>query len=396
MVILSYQQTVLARKGFFIMFKNDPHPTFHLQNELQSEELLAVIFEYMGKITAETDLDKLLMILADLGKNLVLADRCTVWLHNAESHQLWTIVAHGIERVMIPDKSGFIGHSFSTGESLIVEDAYKDVRFNEAIDRSTGYRTKSVLCIPFRNSEGVVIGAFQAINKMTVSETFTQRDMEVLTLAASYSGKSLESSILRNELIETQREMIETMGEIGESRSQETGNHVKRVAKYSYELAKLAGLSESQARLLKLASPMHDIGKVAIPDTILLKPGLLTNEEFELMKTHTTIGYNVFRHSKRPLLRTAAIISHEHHEKWDGTGYPNKLKGNEIHIFARITAIADVFDALSSERVYKIAWSMEEIKHYLLEQRGKHFDPSLIDLFFENIDIFINIRHKYA
>ena len=112
MVILSYQQTVLARKGFFIMFKNDPQPTFHLQTELQSEELLAVIFEYMGKITAETDLDKLLMILADLGKSLVLADRCTVRLHNSESHQLWTIVAHGIDRVMIPDKSGFIGRSF--------------------------------------------------------------------------------------------------------------------------------------------------------------------------------------------------------------------------------------------------------------------------------------------
>jgi HD-GYP domain-containing protein (c-di-GMP phosphodiesterase class II) len=378
------------------MFKNDPIPTFHPQNELQSEELLAVIFEYMGKITAETDLDKLLMILADLGKSLVLADRCTVWLHNPENHQLWTIVAHGIERVMIPDKSGFIGHSFSTGESIIVKDAYEDARFNEAIDRSTGYRTKSVLCIPFRNSEGVVIGGFQAINKMTVNDTFTKRDMDILSLAASYSGKSLESSILRNELIETQREMIETMGEIGESRSQETGNHVKRVAKYSYVLSKLAGLSETEALLLKLASPMHDIGKVAIPDTILLKPGPLTKEEFELMKTHTSIGYNVFKHSNRQLLRTAAIIAHEHHEKWDGTGYPNGLKEQEIHIFGRITAIADVFDALSSERVYKKAWSMQEIKIYLLEQRGKHFDPSLIDLFLRNIDTFISIRHKYS
>lgn len=378
------------------MFKNDPTPSFHPQNELQSEELLAVIFEYMGKITAETDLDKLLMILADLGKSLVLADRCTVWLHNPETHQLWTIVAHGIERVIIPEKSGFIGNSFSTGESIIVKDAYEDVRFNEAIDRSTGYRTKSVLCIPFRNSEGVVIGAFQAINKMTVSEIFTERDKEVLTLAASYSGKSLESSILRNELIETQREMIETMGEIGESRSQETGHHVKRVAKYSYELAKLAGLSESQCRLLKLASPMHDIGKVAIPDTILLKPGPLSKEEFDLMKTHTSIGYHVFKHSSRQLLRTAAIIAHEHHEKWDGTGYPNGLKEQEIHIFGRITAIADVFDALSSERVYKKAWSMEDIMTFLLEQRGKHFDPSLIDLFYQNIDTFIDIRLKYT
>ncbi|WP_019414732.1 HD domain-containing phosphohydrolase [Paenisporosarcina sp. TG20] len=378
------------------MFKHDPTSTFHHQNELQSDELLAVIFKYMEKITAETDLDKLLMILADLGKNLVLADRCTVWLHNPESNQLWTIVAHGIDPVMVPEKSGFIGHSFSTGESIIVKDAYKDDRFNKTIDLSTGYLTKSVLCIPFRNSEGIVIGAFQAINKMTVNEIFSERDREILTLAASYSGKTLESSILRNELIETQREMIETMGEIGESRSQETGNHVKRVAEYSFTLAKLAGLTDSQAHLLKLASPMHDIGKVAIPDTILLKPGPLTKTEFELMKTHTTIGYNVFKHSNRELLRMAAIIAHEHHEKWNGTGYPIGLKENEIHIFGRITAIADVFDALTSERVYKKAWSIEEVISFLLEQRGKHFDPFLIDLFLLHIDTFIDIRYKYA
>lgn len=379
------------------MMTNDkPLSNFSDQNELKSEEMLAVIFEYMGKITAENDLDKLLMILADLGKRLVIADRCTVWLYNAAEHQLWTIVAHGIERVVIPADSGFVGHSFMTGEPVIVEDAYLDSRFNDAIDRSTGYLTKSVVCIPFRNSDGEIIGAFQAINKMTASQTFSMKDIEVLTLAASYSGKSFESSILRNELIETQKEMIETMGEIGESRSKETGHHVRRVAKYSYELAKLAGLPEQQARLLKLASPMHDIGKVAIPDHILLKPGKLTDEEFELMKTHTSIGYYVFKHSQRDLLKTAAIISHEHHEKWNGTGYPNGLAGKEIHIFGRITAIADVFDALGSDRVYKKAWPLQEIIDHLKEQRGQHFDPTLIDLFLANIDTFLDIRNELS
>lgn len=378
------------------MFKDDHSPASNHQNELPSDELLAVIFEYIGKITAETDVDKLLMILANLGKRLVLADRCTVWLHNTKNQQLWTIVAHGIDRVAVPDHSGFIGHSFSTGESIIVEDAYEDERFNQTIDRTTGYRTKSVLCIPFRNAEGVFIGAFQAINKMTASQTFTERDLEILTLAASYSGKSLESSILRNELIETQKEMIQTMGEIGESRSQETGNHVKRVAKYSYTLAKLAELPDMQARLLELASPMHDIGKVAIPDTILLKPSPLSKEEFNLMKTHTTIGYNVFKHSQRDLLQTAAIIAHEHHEKWDGSGYPNGLREYEIHIFGRITAIADVFDALSSDRIYKKAWPLEKIMTYFSAQRGKHFDPHLIDLFIQHADLFSEIRGEYA
>lgn len=378
------------------MSKDDYTSVFEDMDELKSDELLAVIFEYMGKITAENDLDKLLMILADLGKRLVLADRCTVWLYNPMEHQLWTIVAHGVDRIVIPADSGFVGHSYTTGELTIVEDAYEDSRFNFAVDQSTGYRTKSVLCIPFRNSDGEVIGAFQAINKMTSNGSFTMKDSDVLTLAASYSGKSLESSILRNELIETQKEMIETMGEIGESRSQETGNHVKRVAKYSYTLAKLAGLPDHQADLLRLASPMHDIGKVAIPDYILLKPGKLTAEEFEKMKQHTSIGYHVFKHSQRDLLRTAAIIAHEHHEKWDGSGYPNGIAGKGIHIFGRITAIADVFDALGSDRVYKKAWPLENIIDYLKEQRGKHFDPILIDLFLQHIDKFIHIRNEFS
>lgn len=379
------------------MMTIDPHTSISKgQDELKSDELLAVIFEYMGIITAENELEKLLMILADLGKRLVLADRCTVWLYDSKEHQLWTIVAHGVDPIVISADSGFVGHSFSTGENLIIEDAYNDSRFNVAIDQSTGYLTKSVLCIPFRNSEGEVIGAFQAINKMTSTGSFSKKDSEVLTLAASYSGKSLESSILQNEIIETQKEMIETMGEIGESRSQETGNHVKRVARYSYILAKLAGLPNQQAELLKLASPMHDIGKVAIPDQILLKPGKLTEEEFETMKQHTSIGYHVFKHSQRELLRTAAIIAHEHHEKWDGTGYPNRIAGNEIHIFGRITAIADVFDALGSDRVYKKAWPLQRIIDHLTEQRGLHFDPVLLDLFLQNIDDFIQIRNEFS
>ncbi len=190
--------------------------------------------------------------------------------------------------------------------------------------------------------------------------------------------------------------MLETLGEIGESRSQETGNHVKRVALYSYLLAKLAGISEDKALLLKHASPMHDIGKVATPDSILLKPGKLTSDEFEIMKQHAVIGYNIFRNSQRDLLRTAAIIAYEHHEKWDGTGYPNGVKGESIHIFGRITSIADVFDALGSDRVYKQAWKMEQIVAYMTEQQGKHFDPILVQLFLDNLALFIAIRDQHS
>lgn len=361
----------------------------------KSDLLLSTIFEYMGKMSTETDITQMLLLLADLGTKLVQADRCTVWLHESSKRTVWTVAGHGVERITISDSSGFVGKSIQTGSIINVENAYSDERFNTAVDRETGYRTRSILCIPFKNQEGKIIGAFQAINKLGES-CFTSKDEELLTFASTYAGKSLDSFILHKELLDTQKEMIETMGEIGESRSQETGNHVKRVATYSYKLAKLAGISEPQALLLRYASPMHDIGKVATPDSILLKPGKLTSEEFEKMKLHTVIGYNVFRKSDRELLKTAAIIAYEHHERWDGCGYPRGLAREQIHIYGRITAIADVFDALGSDRVYKKAWPLEEIVAYMSEQRGKQFDPALIDLFLGHLHEFVAIRNRYT
>jgi len=192
--------------------------------QLNSDEMLKIIFEYMGKITIENDLEKLLMLLADLGKKLVAADRCTVWLHKPAEKSLWSVVAHGMREMTMDETSGLVGHCLTKGEAIIVADAYLDERFNKKVDLGTGYRTRSVICIPFHNSKGEMIGVFQAINKMTADKIFKTKDYEILTLAASYTGTSLEASILQNELIETQREMIETMGEIGESRSQSIVN----------------------------------------------------------------------------------------------------------------------------------------------------------------------------
>ena len=201
---------------------------------------------------------------------------------------------------------------------------------------------------------------------------------------------------LHEDLEHTQEDLIYRMGEIGETRSKETGFHVKRVAIYSELLAKYYGLSEQEIKYLKTASPMHDIGKVGIPDSILNKPGKLTNDEWRTMKTHSNIGYELFRDSDKPLLKTAAIIAHEHHEKWDGTGYPRGLSGENIHIYGRITAIADVFDALGSDRCYKKAWDDEKIFQLLKEESGKHFDPKLIEIFFEHLDEFITVRDHYT
>lgn len=231
--------------------------------------------------------------------------------------------------------------------------------------------TLNVTIFPLKNDEGKVIEYMQISHDIT------------------------EIKNLYEELEETQREIIYKLGEIGETRSSETGNHVKRVAEYSKLFAQKINLNNDDINRLFMASPMHDIGKIGIPDAILNKAGKLTQEEWEIMKTHTQIGYEILKNSKRETLKTAGIVSYTHHEKWDGTGYPLGLKEKEIHIFGRITAIADVFDALSSERVYKKAWSLEKIYEYFNDEKGKYFDPELIDVFFNNLDEFLAIRDKY-
>ncbi|WP_027088116.1 HD domain-containing phosphohydrolase [Cohnella panacarvi] len=362
--------------------------------ELSPEQLLKIIFEYTAKIAGENNLNSVLILMANMGREMILSDRCTVWLIDDVRKELYTTVAHGVKEIRIPYGTGFVGSSIMSGEPLIIKDAYNDPRHNRDNDIRTGYHTKSVITVPFTNNDGEIIGAYQAINKMTEVDYFTTRDLELLSLAASYAGKSLESVMLHQEIINTQREIISTMGEVGEIRSKETGNHVKRVAEYSYVLALGLGLPIEQAELLRTASPMHDIGKVAIPDAVLNKPGKLTEEEHDIIKSHTKIGYQLLRGSKRELLRTAAIVAEQHHEKWDGTGYPSGRKGEDIHLFGRITAVADVFDALSAERVYKAAWPLDRIENLFREERGRHFDPAIIDVFFQELPKLLEIRER--
>lgn len=369
----------------------------------KAEQLLKLIFSYVEKITNARNLDTLLLLMADMGKEMVSSDRCTVWLVDEERQELWTRVAHGVSELRIPIHAGLVGLCIKQGEPIYIDDAYENEPYREYLaqgafitDLQTGYRTKSLLVIPFRNSEGAIIGAFQAVNKLSENETFSDQDIEYLSLAASYSGKSLESALLTKEIEETQKEIIFTMGEIGESRSKETGNHVKRVAEYSYILAKGLGMSEEEADLLRMASPMHDIGKVAIPDAVLNKPGKLTEAEYQLMQSHASIGYGLLKNSKRNILQAAAIVAHQHHEKWNGKGYPNGLKGEEIHIYGRITAIADVFDALGSDRVYKKAWELERITELFIAEKGEHFDPQVVDVFMEQLPELIKIRDQYS
>ena len=358
-----------------------------------SERVLELLFSYMPRIASERKMDGLLVLMADLGRSLVQADRCSLWLIDSETNELWTKVAHGVDQLRIPIGAGFVGYSVKSGENLLVEDAYKDPRFDRRSDERTHYRTTSVMTVPLREGSGKVMGVYQAINKKGESAVFSKQDLERLVLTAVYSAKTIESARLteelqksKEELEATQEELIHILGDISESRSHETGDHIRRVAEISYKLALYYGLPQAEANKIRLAAPMHDLGKVSIPDAVLNKPGRFTDEEFAKMKSHAGEGEQILMQSKRELLRFAATLAGSHHERWDGKGYPRGLKGEEIPLAGRICAVADVLDALASPRCYKPAWPEEKVREEFVKQRGAQFQPELVDVLLEHWD----------
>lgn len=231
---------------------------------------------------------------------------------------------------------------------------------------------------------------------ITGDEPFTVPDLQLIELFCRNVAIARENIALKRDSEETQREIVYLLSEAIERRSNETGNHVRRVGEYSRLLGRLAGLPAEEAEILFMAAPLHDAGKIAIPDAILNKPGRHTPEETMIMRTHAVHGAEMLSgYRRRPVLRAAAIIAGQHHERWDGAGYPSGLAGAEIHIYGRIAALADVFDALGSDRCYKHAWDLESILELLREERGKHFDPMLVDIFLANLSEFLAIRDRY-
>jgi putative two-component system response regulator len=211
-------------------------------------------------------------------------------------------------------------------------------------------------------------------------------EVRVLHKHVKRQNQNLEETVIKRtrELAHSRFEIIQRLGHAAEYKDNETGNHILRMSKFSQMLARAAGLSQAESDMILAASPMHDIGKIGIPDRVLLKQGKLDEEEWAIMKTHVNIGVDLLSGSDSPLMVMAKNIALLHHEKWDGTGYPNGLAGEDIAIEGRICALCDVFDALTSERPYKKAWPVEEAMSFIKEQSGKHFDPNLVTLF-ENI-----------
>jgi response regulator RpfG family c-di-GMP phosphodiesterase len=245
------------------------------------------------------------------------------------------------------------------------------------------------------------LGVFHGLEKvervvyLTGVKPLSDFDRHLIKLFSRNAGISFQNLSLRDEVEDTQRELLYRLGEAVETRSKETGGHVRRVAEMSRRLGLLSGMSEREASLLKHASPMHDVGKIGIPESILNKPGSLSSEEWVVMKRHTMIGHDLLHGSERSILQLGAVIAKEHHEKWDGSGYPDGTEGEQISLAARITAVVDVLDALLSPRCYKSAWALEDVMRVLKEGAGKHFDPRLVSLLVAHLPEFLAIRQEY-
>lgn len=255
---------------------------------------------------------------------------------------------------------------------------------------------------PELETHGISLGAFDYIIKKPLNQenkdsilAKIENHLELKAyredLEAKVRERTQEIEELNREILQTQEEIIFRLGYVVENRSKETYNHVKRVSLYSKLLALKADLGTEKAELIKIASPMHDLGKISIPDNILKKPGKLTPEERKIMETHTTIGYKILKNSRKGILQAAADIAYQHHEWWNGSGYPQGLKEDNICIQGRIAAIADVFDALANKREYKEPWAKDQIESEFKKLQAIQFDPQLTDLFLENINEFYEI-----
>jgi putative two-component system response regulator len=239
-------------------------------------------------------------------------------------------------------------------------------------------------------------GVTDFLNKPVDNDEFLARAKNMLALRKSHKHLQDEIRLATAAIVAREQETIFCLSRAAEYRDPETGSHIHRMAHYSRHIARMMGLPIDQQELLLEAAPMHDIGKVGTPDLILLKPGKLTPEEFSIMKQHAVIGYEVLNASQSPLLKVAAEIAHTHHEKFDGSGYPRGLAGDEIPLFGRIVAVADVFDALTSERPYKKAWDIDKAQQLLREGAGTHFDPACVEAFFNEWAAVMEIKNKFT
>jgi len=295
------------------------------------------------------------------------------------------------------------GYSALTREVLNIPDVKRippeaSYHYNPSWDQKAEYDSRSMMTVPMLNRENEVVGILQLINAMSNGRVipFRREHQRLASSLASQAAVAIENAELTEDLKQAHLDTIFRLGVAAEYRDKETANHIKRMSHYCALLARGLGWSGEAVETILWSSLMHDVGKLGIPDSILQKPGRLTSEERKVMELHTNIGGSILKGAKAPVLLKSRIVALTHHEKFDGTGYPRGLKGEKIHLEGRITILADVFDALSSKRVYKEAMPEAEVLRILTEGRGTHFDPAILDVFLGKLEEVRTIKDRYS
>ncbi|MBQ7763991.1 GAF domain-containing protein [bacterium] len=365
-------------------------PITHLSAHAHVKDPLIALVKIGQAVAAEKNIDVLIRTIAEETRTALNADRCTVFLHDKATNELYSKVAIGLDdfkELRIPANKGLAGHVLKTGETINIKDAYNDKRFNKAIDKKTGYRTKTILCMPIKNFNQEIIGVFQVLNKF--DETFTIDDEDLLVAIASSAGISLENAQLfekQNKMIEEQKiifdSFIETLASSIDARDKITSGHSTRVKMYATLIAKEFGMEKNDIYILEKAAALHDIGKIGIRDSVLQKEGKLTPEEYQHIQEHVEITYKILEkiHMSNEFQQIADIAC-SHHEKFDGSGYHRGLKGEDIPFGGRVLAVSDVFDAITSKRHYRDKMPIEKVIDIIMKGSGNHFDPLVVEKF---------------
>lgn len=356
----------------------------------QNTTLLLALSKIARTVNAEANLDKLLITIAEQTKLVLNADRCSVFLYDKEKNELWSKVALGMENseeIRFSADKGFAGAAVKNGETIRISDAYSDKRFNKDIDKKTGYKTYNLLCMPMRNIKYEIIGVFQVLNKK--DGDFTDADEDILLAIGTNAGIAIENSLLFNiqqKMLEEQQKLfegfIDTLAASIDARDKITLGHSNRVKLYSELIAGKLGLNRDITNIISKAAMLHDIGKIGIRDAVLQKKGTLTKEEYEHIKEHVKITYDILcKTNINSSFNEITEIAAAHHEKFDGTGYFRGLKGDKIPLGGRILAVSDVFDAITSVRHYRDRMPIKDALNIILDGQNKHFDAKITDAF---------------
>ncbi len=383
-------------------------------------EEIQKLFKITEKLNSINDLDSLLDQILFYARMFTHADAGTIYLVEDESLRFaYTQNDTFMKRTQLNKKqiytnvkipinaNSIAGYVAICRKILKIDDVYElgnqfPFSFNRQFDENSNYKTTSMLTVPLIVGDERVIGVIQIINSINPQTGEVVPFTEENELFASFFANIASAAIEKAKMT---REMILRMIKMAQLRDpKETGSHVQRVSSYSVEVyqrwAENHNIPKSEIRMksdvLHIAAMLHDVGKIGIPDVILKKPAKLTDEEYDVMKTHTSLGADLFINIFNEVDQMSRDVAVCHHERWDGKGYPRGLAGENIPLAGRIVAIADVYDALMSKRVYKSAWDEEDVIKYLKEQAGSQFDPELIDIFISVYDIIKAIRNRYS